>query len=1609
MPSYLDFNTTKTFRDSMIARTLNRPNGPQTFTSTNYLEQNLSDFPNNDPGDVITNDASDLTTILGKTSTLNIFKPSTWDIFDTLITEPRRANLSLYPYFTTPSGNGWNLSGYDLIGILTTSNYDNESELFKFASQNIRSNPQGPIFSRITQNLEAATIGRVRIIDALNGNTATALNLLTGREPLVEFNNKISVSSSLIGKGVDFLQTVAGTQLPFSTIPGDYLSNPSNPINYRPPAQTQGQSLLQDMSGAIGSLIGIERRPTRERKPSDLFIEHMGQGPKQALFNNLSFSKYAPNYTTTARSQNTSKVFKFIDKVAQSVKNALGAEAPAGISYIGDDRSDDVKNTMSDLNDRTTKSTYFLSYMFDPIQATLFEKQKNLSEGGQISGKLTWISKTSRNPLGVNNQEWSQESSKFNDSLSTKYGFRPESILGETQRILDSMPKDGVSSRSHVGNAIDQTSRIFKEGDSMISRGSAIKYVNQYNEEKGIEYCRVWTKDRSYMNYSDTMKRTANLRKFDDSILGGQSRPWNINIAPMSTGISDPTGKSSFNGTSTNIFEGNGGFYAKKYMFSLENLAWKTSDTPGFTYSDLPYCERGPNGGRVMWFAPYDLKINESNSARWSDNTFLGRPEPIYTYQDTTRTGNLSFKVVVDHPSILNLLVREHFKNMSDAESDNYLNAFFAGCEELDFYGLIRRYDKASKDDITLLQNYLSNSKNKNKDIALDIAKNKPPIEKTDPSSPGNTKNTESEKTKTLIVDLKYENDIPGPNSNKLVSDTSYSNLYANYRDKKSEYNISLNTDLVTLLTLTGETGSQVANEKTYIFNSPQPSGAGIITEQTNKMNRYFDSAETDFNEHVTKLGIIKQDLIDNKVQEITIQIDSSCSSVASLMYNEKLSLRRSHSIIQDIFNSISKDGGKKPNINWIDTIKDTNDSNGNNSTIISKELGINVNREYKLSDFGYDIPEGKLIIKTSNYGETYRGTVGSIDTDCLNKDFNVVRGLRIYSPIAFWCRSSKVTYNYNKQSDTIKPTVPPVPIIIPDPQKITKNPSTDPLKRIVARTLGECFYFKKLEEDSPLVFNSLKEKLKYFHPGFHSTTPEGLNSRLTFMLQCVRPGDTIPVKGVSDQSDLNARNTSFGPPPVCVLRIGDFYHSKIIIRDVQISYEDSTWDLNPEGIGVQPMIANVTCSIAFIGGQGIAKPVERLQNALSSNFFANTEMYDERSIETNGTFNNGQTKEEFTKKFLEELQKTNSPITTHDTTVKNDINNGDYLGSKGKYLIGNTSVYKLSYKSDISNIFDKTKNYFDSYVLAYNKIVPIYGNKLSSILLSPTYRTISQYDIFSTTSPTPSSTISLFGLYKKGSELELTARASKTSMVSKLDTIDILSMFKFDKEIPSSSWPRAIELLKPYLTKFIEDTFDNGILNVDMSGIENSSKDLIKSLDKLNFVIGRGKDTTIDPTTKSVKLVTLSGYTAGMVYNKYSTCIDYIVKNNDKLYSDLDISVNFNSLTMSDIDFTEIMSVLLHDYQSDLLSIFKVDTTLFPPSLIKKLEKRLSNFVTNPPKPKMFKFSNFKQIQNSNDTIFDIISEDVETNPAIVTETTNLYSNNVNPINNKLNFYRKS
>jgi hypothetical protein len=1578
---YLDFNTTKNLRDAMLSRTLNpiykKSPSPKTFTATNYGVQSLGDVQNLNLPDLDSNRANDL----AKPQSSNIFKPKEYLIKDMLVDIPRRANLNLYPYFSQTNEN--------LIGIMSTTNYDTESELFKFAAYNIRTNQQGPVLARIKQNLYTATTAKNKIGEALGGNTTTLINIIRGKQPLIEGNNKITVANSLLGKGIDFLQTVAGVEFPWSEIPGDYLTNPRSPINVRPTKNSQGEEISQarkiwqDVTGVLGSVVGIQRRPLPTRKPSDLLIEYMGSSSKNRLFDLLSYSKYAPDYSTTARSQQSSKLFNIPGQILQGVKKVLGEEAPTSGAYIGDDRANDVKQATTEiLSGRPVRSNYYLSLMFDKTAAELFHSSRNYSQQGKLAGSLTWISK---------NKKGTKPQNVFG-TLSTSYNFREDSILNTTQQILDS--NNGDNPLTHIGSIIDQTTKYFKEGDTLISRGSAVKYIDNSGKEAGIEYARVWTKESPYIRYMDTMPyhkesidkpyykksfspyRRKNIRKYDGSVL---SNTWNLNIAPMSDGMK------GF-GNSTNISKKGDGFYAKKYMLSIENLAWKSSTIPGFTVNDLPYSERGPNGGRVMWFPPYDLKVSEQNTAKWEENSFLGRPEPIFTYQNTTRSGQLSFKIVVDHPSVLNLLVREHFKLMSEDQVNDYLHSFFAGAKDIDFYSLVRTYTNLDSDDLKMIKDYLNSGGDPS-----DVNRYKEGVNSKVNDNPEgtNTENANSENV-SVKVNLGFSNSSPfmdkGKDSADYYSIHSYSDITDDVIKNKSGA-INLFTQGLNRI-LNGTTPENKTDRFTIFGTEDVTDSASAITLQTTKLNDYFTKMESDKLALQSGLEDLKNDLINKSVsKDVIILIGSNTTQVGDTDYNFKLSARRSNSILKYVIEKLQND--VTPVDKW------------NFSQLPLAEKGYEslfIDVQYDYKELGYKDLEGTVYIRTSNYGEN--------KNDCKDIKFND-GDLTRFSPQSYGCRQSIVSVDYDRKQKTPKAES----VVSPNgATKITPTgnvsttktkPPIDVMKRIIMKTLSEEYYFKKLEETSPLVFTSLKEKFRYFHPAFHSTTPEGLNARLTFLQQCLRPGSTIPVKGTSDSSDIDARNTSFGPPPICVLRVGDFYHSKIVIRDLNITFEDANWDMNTEGIGVQPMLANVTLQLNFIGGQGLEKPIQKLQNALSSNFYANTEMYDERSESTNSTIGGVDTNK-FTKKFLEDLQ--NDYIA--QTTLK-DKNGNDFL--EGQYIGEFSGKTALNYTSLIDDLYKKVDEYHSSYEQMYNKVLTEFGDHITRMVVDKEYRTIKDYDVFQGMSPT---IIELNGLYPSDLDLGKMVIALKNKLKSTITVEKMSTYYGYDDAVTDNYKTEANSTLYTHTINKINEKLDTLPTLSAIKDYEDKRDGLILILDKLNFISKFGYDVKYEKskTTKA----NFSGYTNATYYDEYKTCIDYITTNKDKFYSKLNKKVEFRAMSGIDDDtIGDMISALLQDDKDGINTILRTEkwfifdgvTNKEGIEALAKIMKKVGNKLKKPSDVNI-KFTKAPKRKNSKPVVYTILNQDLDTT---TDEIKNLFTTKQNPPkNNKLNYYRK-
>lgn len=209
-----------------------------------------------------------------------------------------------------------------------------------------------------------------------------------------------------------------------------------------------------------------------------------------------------------------------------------------------------------------------------------------------------------------------------------------------------------------------------------------------------------------------------------------------------------------------------------------------------------------------------------------------------------------------------------------------------------------------------------------------------------------------------------------------------------------------------------------------------------------------------------------------------------------------------------------------------------------------------------------------------------------------------------------------------------------------------------------------ESEYFSKLKENDPIIWKNIKDKIKYFDPAFHSMSPEGFNARLTFLQQCTRQGHTLEQRNSSDNYTQTANNLAFGRMPVCILRLGDFIYSRIIINTMSISYGDGgiQWDLNPEGAGVQPMMAKISMGITILGGQSLEGPVSRLQNAVTFNYYANAGVYDDRADRAKPAYGydaiewteNGENKKGNKRIFYDTVEAAESNIRNGEIKVKN-------------------------------------------------------------------------------------------------------------------------------------------------------------------------------------------------------------------------------------------------------------------------------------------------------------------------------------------------------------------
>jgi outer membrane protein OmpA-like peptidoglycan-associated protein len=977
-----------------------------------------------------------------------------------------------------------------------------------------------------------------------------------------------------------------------------------------------------------------------------------------------------------------------------------------------------------------------------------------------LEGGLTWVS-----------PKYKAGQSKF---FSTEVVFKPGSILDDTQRLIESADRlQGEQKFKHVGNAINQISKIFNDGYRQITKGSqVVTYKDPLFEQKvGEEYCRVFTKADTYSTY-DRLQKPEGIsgygRRFQNTIL---DNTYNLNIAPLK-------GENS-----TNVSGGS----VKKYMFSLENLAWKSGARKGYTYEDLPACEKGPNGGRIMWFPPYGLTFNDNSSANWDEKAFLGRPEPIYTYKNTSRNGSLSWKIVVDHPSVLNILVNKVLANETPLDASKMLESFFAGCQKYDLYDLASKYGTVNRSALQEIQTILNTSPAEYENIVETITIEPSDNSQVDPPVADEADTQTADLQQYVGLGFYFDNNIPPPNQGTTASGP-YNSYYSSYIGKKDTYiNKAKNNP-----TAVGNFFDQVV---TYNFNTIKES---MLVDLYN----------------VLKEG-----------GEVTIEMEGSASASASDAYNLNLSKRRIDSVIK--FLSSYSAGGDPDPVSF-------------SKYIDEKKLRINPNPQGESATVSPKGSNGFFDSKTCNENPTY--TTGA------NSGKTMTDSDAIYTVESMGCRSVRFkTINVIPVLKTPPPPVNDNPVKPPEQarteeritgRKVTKEAKTTTTENIITRPglskkvlrdlLTECDYFEVLKNEDPFIYDELRKKLKIFSPSFHSITPEGLNSRLTFLNQCVRPGDTIPVIGEDGAPKYNdSVNTAFGSPPVLVLRVGDFYHTKIIPKSLQISYEQ-IYDMNPEGIGFQPMIANVQLSFDFIGGQGLARPVEDLQNALSFNYYANTEIYDDRSVAT----------EDVTKldALIDEKKKINTEIKPRPVSETQPNAGGKTIGNITSNILGKTSqkysdvseTGKLSYRDLMRQIVDQSQTYFGTVISKLTSLSESYNYGIVRTIT--TKRSYTNGDVANT-----NDTAMLFG---KCSETQQQINKLIDDVKSDINqNNNKIINYYVSKGFSLSG--TVITQIKTNMLNYVESMrqdFVNGI-NIELEQLYTQELSLISLMDKMNII----------------------------------------------------------------------------------------------------------------------------------------------------------------------------
>lgn len=966
------------------------------------------------------------------------------------------------------------------------------------------------------------------------------------------------------------------------------------------------------------------------------------------------------------------------------------------------------------------------------------------------------------------------------ETLRWEHTDNRDSLLSKTKELFRQQKINTIISRFHTENGVDEQDVGSKFGMSH-GRNLLKRDAERYNKSVSPNgnsydnpYCRVWTHHYKYDRLNKLIRPFVDR---DDGVSLEKMHTWTEKFqgASTTTGNGWKNHNKRWNQSVLNSNGhvnitpkyGKGGIeslHTKQCMFSIENLAWKGMSPYEFE-RNLSWEQRGPMGGRIMWFPPYGISFQETTTAQWNTSSFIGRGEDVYTYVNTKRSGSLNFIMVVDHPSVVDYSTWYGGDNIdTDANvKDTDLLRFFAGCDSGDANNMDGNYSlfgetkptpysehemdnpiqqeteetgdnqpnndeqqentEATPMNIVFYVFYPNNysgvydlpnpsaSENCNVNFAAylinGVGTNKR-YEGGNTNFPYKGNNKLSTEDKNNIITKTVDNPIDEDTYGSLKNGNGYEIYTGSGIGQKSDG--TPNADYVPILGTTtvwnyykcekgavypmfdGVTPSKAGELPVYYY---RPDGKYEVPSSKNdpavKMNTYddqlkkgnyedkqsfgynsskgYDAVAKHFNENTEADGndclyafteiaaaldydkygsaFTGQGIVDEKRVKKLVEIFNNYQILevhgfgsASSHSNSKTTSDNQVNLNANRYKSVanwlrSKRNGpfNDENIKWHD-YEDNNQvtpANGQDVSASSAKLG----RYAKIiitvqNDDKKKLSETSQVVTTTdesgNVTQTQETVQKSIDYASIEENEKAIKDIMtrfgkteeeatsIYFGDVFGMEhmTDDGGFDLGVLNESVVTAERPEPAK-PDMEIVKESSTPIEEKMNYLRYDQEYRFFKELKLSDPVVFDNLMQKLQYFDPAFHSMTPEGFNGRLAFLHQCTRQGNTT---SASDQAG-QATNLAFGRPPICVLRLGDFYNQMIVINSINMTYDNEggvQWDLNPEGSGVQPLLAHISINFDFIGGGDMTGPIRRLQNAMTFNYYANQGLYDNRA-----------------------------------------------------------------------------------------------------------------------------------------------------------------------------------------------------------------------------------------------------------------------------------------------------------------------------------------------------------------------------------------------------------